>query len=127
MLINRFFFVVISLIDYRCFGLFGWLHEHCIGSNGRICKRSIEKQIRRCIHPRKQCAIHFNAEATSVNRLSIINKIKSSHAYHQFRNSIINQQFFFQFFNRVSFRSMKLTNLFFRFISFLKQKMDFYQ
>lgn len=43
-LINRIFFVVVMfLIDYRCFSLFGWLHEYRIGSNGRICKRSIEK------------------------------------------------------------------------------------
>lgn len=87
------FLIVISLIDYRCFGLFGWLHEYRIRSNRRICKRSIEKQIRRCIHPRKQCFIHIDAEATSVNRSSIeLNKIKSSHAHHQFWNSIINQQ-----------------------------------
>lgn len=37
-------------LSTRCSCLSRWLHEHCPGPNRRICQRSIEKQIRRCIH-----------------------------------------------------------------------------
>ena len=28
----------LTYLMFRCFGLFRWLHEHCVGANRRICQ-----------------------------------------------------------------------------------------
>lgn len=33
----------LPLLIHRCFGMFGWLHEYCVGSNRRVCKWAAEK------------------------------------------------------------------------------------
>ena len=38
----------------RCFGLFGWIHEHCIGTDARVCERGSQEPLWRRFHSRKQ-------------------------------------------------------------------------
>lgn len=72
----------------RCIGLFGWLHEHRTGSNRGICQWSAEKQIRRCIYPWQQCALHFNTKETSIVRIKSTQKKTHSTSYSTQPNTI---------------------------------------
>lgn len=38
--------------------LFGWLYEHCSGTDGGVCEWTIEKQIRGCLHKGEQWWVH---------------------------------------------------------------------
>lgn len=44
----------------------GRLHEHSLGTDGGVCKRTAEEQVRGRIYPRKQCVVHKYPEEEDV-------------------------------------------------------------
>lgn len=54
------------LFTYRCPSLLGRLHEHRAGPDRGVREWPTEEQVRRCLHPWQQRAVHLDAEEKSL-------------------------------------------------------------
>jgi hypothetical protein len=48
--------------------LFGWIHEHCTGTNRRVRKWAAKEQVRRRLYSWKQRSLHFHSKTTRIKR-----------------------------------------------------------